>query len=211
MSIGNRDGGGAAFLVPDRHGDQVVVVDVGACTVPGEPHKHRVGAGEFVVHPRLAHGPELRAAPHAPPVAFFNNGIQTMREDDGSTSTLKRIIVDRTRQKLYAYEGDVLFMKESISTGVEMTPTPRGVFTIYKKTPSRYMQGPIKGMTEQYYDLPGVPWNLYFSHEGAVIHGAYWHDKFGQRWSHGCVNLSLESAKKLYEWADVGTKVTVRD
>jgi lipoprotein-anchoring transpeptidase ErfK/SrfK len=72
------------------------------------------------------------------------------------------------------------------------------------------MQGPLKGVSGQVYDLPGVPWDLYFTAEGAVIHGAYWHDKFGQPWSHGCVNLSPQNAKKLYLWADIGTTVIVR-
>jgi lipoprotein-anchoring transpeptidase ErfK/SrfK len=92
-----------------------------------------------------------------------------------------------------------------------LTPTPRGTFTIYKKTPSRYMQGPLPGISDQYYDLPGVPWTLYFTQEGAAIHGAYWHNNFGQRWSHGCVNVSLTEAETLYRWADVGTQVIVRD
>lgn len=132
--------------------------------------------------------------------------------DDGSgVVSTKRILVDRSDQKLYAYEGDTLFMEESISTGKELTPTPRGNFIVYRKTPSRYMQGPLPGISDQYYDLPGVPWNLYFTKQGGVIHGAYWHENFGEPWSHGCVNLPPEKAKELYHWADNGTPVTVRD
>lgn len=123
----------------------------------------------------------------------------------------QRIIVDLSDQRLYAYDGDVLFMEEPISTGLAVTPTPRGKFTIFKKTPSRHMQGPIPDVSDQYFDLPGVPWNLYFTYEGAVIHGAYWHDQFGKRWSHGCVNLSPQKAKELYEWANEGASVVVRD
>lgn len=131
--------------------------------------------------------------------------------DGVNASSTKRIIVKRRAQKLYAYEGEVLFMETRISTGVELTPTPRGAFTVFKKTPSRYMQGPIPGISDQYYDLPGVPWNLYFTEQGAVIHGAYWHNNFGKRASHGCVNLLPEEAKKLYLWAEVGTRVVVQD
>jgi hypothetical protein len=125
-------------------------------------------------------------------------------------STTKRIVVDVSEQKLYAYDGDDLFIEESISTGLEFTPTPKGEFTVFRMTPSRFMQGPIPGVSDQAYDLPGVPWNLYFTREGAVIHGAYWHDSFGKKWSHGCVNVSPESAKKLYEWAELGMTVTVK-
>lgn len=128
-----------------------------------------------------------------------------------NASTTKRIVVNRSEEMLYAYDGDVLYMKEPISTGLEFTPTPRGIFSVFYKTPSRYMQGPIPGVSDQEYDLPGVPWNLYFTSDGAVIHGAYWHDHFGQPWSHGCVNLAPQNAKKLYEWADLGTPVVVED
>lgn len=127
-----------------------------------------------------------------------------------SPKTDKRIVVDISSETLYAYDGESLFMKELISTGLEFTPTPNGSFTVFRKTPSRYMQGPIEGVSDQYYDLPGVPWNLYFTTGGAVIHGAYWHNHFGEPWSHGCVNLSPENAQKLYNWADIRTSVHVK-
>ena len=128
-----------------------------------------------------------------------------------STSTNKKIVVDRSEQTLYAYQGSELFMKEKVSTGLPDMPTPRGSFKIFSKLPSRYMQGPLPGISDQEYDLPGVPWTMYFTAEGAAIHGAYWHDKFGQVWSHGCVNLPIDKAEELYKWADIGTRVIVQD
>jgi len=125
--------------------------------------------------------------------------------------TTKHIVVDLSAEMLYAYDGDTLFMQEPISTGLDSTPTPNGSFRVFRKTPSRYMQGPIPGVSLQYYDLPGVPWNLYFTSDGAVIHGAYWHDHFGKPWSHGCVNLPPQKARELYEWADIGTPVKVQN
>lgn len=125
--------------------------------------------------------------------------------------TNKKIIVDRSEQKLYAYDGEELFMEVLVSTGLDDLPTPRGNFNIFEKTPSRYMQGPLPGISEQYYDLPGVPWTMYFTYQGGAIHGAYWHDKFGSQWSHGCVNLVPTDSEKLYDWADLGTTVIVRD
>lgn len=142
--------------------------------------------------------------------SFLDDGPKEV-EVGTIASSSKRIIIDRSDQKIYAYEGKTLFAEEKVSTGIEITPTPRGIFHIYKKTPSRYMQGPIPEISEKTYDLPGVPWNLYFTKEGAVIHGAYWHDKFGQPWSNGCTNLQPEQAKKLYMWAELGTEVLVRD
>lgn len=140
---------------------------------------------------------------------FNDDGDHRIVKGDHPTTT-KRIVVDLSKEMLYAYDGDVLFMQEPISTGLEFTPTPRGTFTVFAMTPSRYMQGPLPGVSSQVYDLPGVPWNLYFTKDGAVIHGAYWHDHFGEPWSHGCVNLAPENARKLYAWAELGITVTVQ-
>jgi hypothetical protein len=133
------------------------------------------------------------------------------KDKPAGTST-KKIVVKRSTQTMTAYDGDNIFMTATTSTGLDNTPTPRGVFTIYRKTPSRYMQGPLPYLaSDDYYDLPGVPWNLYFTEGGAVVHGAYWHDNFGTQHSHGCVNLTPEDARKVYNWADIGTKVVVQD
>ncbi|MDO8430492.1 MAG: L,D-transpeptidase [Candidatus Taylorbacteria bacterium] len=142
--------------------------------------------------------------------SFYDEGDKYMK-DIGPEPITKRIIVDLSEQTLYAYDGDILFMKEAVSTGLKDTPTDVGNFKVYKKTPSRYMQGPIEGVSDQYYDLPGVPWNLYFTYDGNVIHGAYWHDNFGKLWSHGCVNLPPEKARELYKWTPGGTAVIVQE
>jgi len=140
---------------------------------------------------------------------LYDEGERDLTEH-AATST-KRIVVDRSDQTLTAFDDHELFMQIDISTGLELTPTPRGTFRIFRKTPSRYMQGPLPGISNDFYDLPGVPWNLYFTEQGAVIHGAYWHNSFGSRYSHGCVNLSPSEARELYTWAELGTSVVVRD
>jgi len=66
-----------------------------------------------------------------------------------------------------------------------------------------------------YYNLPNVPHIMYFYNEsvpkwqGYGIHGAYWHNNFGNPMSHGCVNMQLGDAEALYNWADVGTRVII--
>ena len=50
------------------------------------------------------------------------------------------------------------------------------------------------------YDVSAVPWAMRFK-AGLYLHAAYWHDAFGVRRSHGCVNLSPRDARALYEWA----------
>lgn len=169
---------------------------------------YKIVFDEWLRYPERAHRNLYVAADYVQ--ALLDEGPQVSTRDTPTTTT-KWILIDRSSQTLSAYEGEVLFVQEKISTGLEFTPTPRGTFTVYKKTPSRYMQGPIPGISTKFYDLPGVPWNLYFTHQGAVIHGAYWHDHFGEQWSNGCVNLPPERAKILYQWADLGTRVIVQD
>ena len=169
---------------------------------------HKIAFNEPIRYPERVRGNWYVAGEFVRP--FEDVGVLDLSGGVKASST-KRILVDRSEQMLYAYEGDTLFMQERISTGLTSTPTPRGTFTVYKKTPTRYMQGPLPNVSGQYYDLPGVPWDLYFTYQGGAIHGAYWHNNFGEPWSHGCVNLPPEKAKMLYEWADLGTPVTVID
>jgi lipoprotein-anchoring transpeptidase ErfK/SrfK len=44
---------------------------------------------------------------------------------------------------------------------------------------------------------------MYFD-GGISLHGTYWHDLFGYRQSHGCVNLSISDARWIFEWSQAG-------
>ncbi|HQY92540.1 LysM peptidoglycan-binding domain-containing protein [Caldilinea sp.] len=109
--------------------------------------------------------------------------------------------VDLTNQTLTAWQGDVPVMFTAISSGRANTPTVTGRFTIGNKYKAQRMTGPG-------YDLPNVPWVMYF-HQGYAIHGAYWHNNFGAPMSHGCVNMRSNEAEMLYNWAAAGTEVYV--
>lgn len=137
-----------------------------------------------------------------------SDGEQILGNQQVTTS--KRIVIDLSDHMIYAYDGNYLYLTTKVSTGIDATPTPLGTFSVYKKTPSRYMQGPLPGVSDVPFDLPGVPWNLYFTLDGAVIHGSYWHDRYGTDQSNGCINLPPEIAKILYDWAPLGTPVTVQ-
>jgi lipoprotein-anchoring transpeptidase ErfK/SrfK len=96
-----------------------------------------------------------------------------------------------------------MVMSTPVSTGTRKTPTPRGTFRIYRKYAKQRMRGPG-------YDLPNVPWVMYFRRGGYAIHGTYWHSNFGQPMSHGCVNMPIGEAAWLYQWASNGTVVVVQ-
>lgn len=113
----------------------------------------------------------------------------------------KQIVVDLSEQRVYAFENGVLLRTFVVSTGLPATPTVTGDYAIYARHDSQRMVGPD-------YDLPGVPWVMYF-YQGYGFHGTYWHNNFGQPMSHGCVNMRTPEAAWLYEWAPLGTAVRV--
>lgn len=117
-------------------------------------------------------------------------------QDDG-----RWIDVNLSEQRVYVYEGDVQVNSFLVSTGLPETPTVTGEYRIYVKVPIQDMSGPG-------YYLPDVPWVMYFYDEYG-FHGTYWHNNFGTPMSRGCVNLTVADAAWLYDWASVGTRVSV--
>jgi len=114
----------------------------------------------------------------------------------------KWIDVSLSRQRLTAYVGTSAVYSTLISSGLKYYPTPTGHFQVLYKLQAQRMTGPG-------YDLPGVPWVMYFTYGGHAIHGTYWHKNFGRPMSHGCLNLPTPVASWLYVWAGVGTPVYV--
>ncbi len=118
----------------------------------------------------------------------------------------KLITVDLAKQRLYAWENGKIKKRFRVSTGMYYTPTVKGSFTVYKKVDLQDMRGyfpPYKP-----YFIKNVPHVMYF-HKSYAIHGTHWHSKFGERASHGCVNLGLWDAQWLYAWSPMGTRVEV--
>ncbi|HCM37237.1 MAG: hypothetical protein UV61_C0024G0016 [Candidatus Gottesmanbacteria bacterium GW2011_GWB1_43_11] len=117
----------------------------------------------------------------------------------------KRIEVDLTNQHVYAFEGDKKVFDFLISSG-KWGLTPTGTFTIQYKTRSQLMKGGTQALGTYYY-LPNVPYVQFFGNseipwsKGFSFHGTYWHNNFGHPMSHGCINMRIEDAEKLYYWA----------
>lgn len=184
-----------------------VVLRVEKTVRQGNRDWFKITFDEWVRYPERL-GPDLYVASDA--VRSFAREAPHDSDRNTPRPAAKRIIIDLSEQKLYAVDGARVYMEAPVSTGLDGSPTEPGSFHIFRKMPSRYMQGPIPGSTDDEYDLPGVPWTMYFTHEGAAIHGAYWHNDFGEQHSHGCVNLVPETARKLYDWTPLNTPVLVR-
>jgi lipoprotein-anchoring transpeptidase ErfK/SrfK len=136
----------------------------------------------------------------------------------------KRIEVSIADQRLRAYEGDTLVLETLVSTGVSPNDTETGRFRVRYKVLVEDMRGATDAQGNVVwvvgdggkeppgsipYGVPDVPNVMYVNLDAEALHGAYWHNNFGQRMSHGCINLPLPVAEFLYGWAPLGIPVTV--
>ncbi len=132
-----------------------------------------------------------------------------------TTGGNKHIYVDLTKQRLLAYEGDQLIYDFAVSTG-KWNPTPTGDFKIWIWLRYTRMAGGNTAIGT-YYNLPNVPYTMYFYNDstpkswGYSLHGTYWHNNFGHPMSHGCVNMKIEEAGKIFYWtqASPDTPITI--
>jgi len=143
----------------------------------------------------------------------------------------KMIEVDIATQTLYAYQGSTLISSTLISTGLDPNGTETGTFHVRYKLEKQDMEGTTgpdgeviavgedadeltreQGeLNAERYTVEDVPSVMYINMDAEALHGAYWHNNFGQRMSHGCINQPVEFANFLYGWAPLGTVVWVHE
>lgn len=124
----------------------------------------------------------------------------------GPTDAKKHIEVNLSQQRLYAYEHGRIANTFLISSGVWKYPTPVVKTAVLNKIPVKRYRWSYGENHPDNYDLPGVEYNLRI-YGSYYIHGAYWHNNFGYRMSHGCINLDEQDAEWIYGWAEVGVPV----
>ena len=109
----------------------------------------------------------------------------------------KRVQIDLSTHRLSCIEGEHEVYSAPFASGLPGTRTPKGEFHVIIKRHTRRMTG---GEGDDYYDLPGVPFPVYFTWSGVAIHGTYWHNDYGRPKSHGCVNVPSKDAKWIFRW-----------
>ena len=107
--------------------------------------------------------------------------------------------IDIDAQTLTCFEGRTAVFSTRISSGVAGMATPRGEHRVLYK---RYTSRMIGGSEGNRYDLPGVAFPVYFTWSTVAIHGTYWHNDFGRRHSHGCVNVTNQAAQWIFRWTE---------
>lgn len=123
----------------------------------------------------------------------------------------KQIVIDLGDQHLYAYQGGQLVYSFIMSSGRAGAPTYPGEYRVQSKIPRAY----------------GSTWNIWMPYwlgiywAGSLengIHGlpvtpggqVVWAEYLGRPISFGCIVLGTDPARLLYEWAPVGTPVSIR-
>ena len=176
-----------------RPGEAVAMVPVGEVLV------ERYGLDTEPVRQRNV--PTYDEALFVPPVAIPDPDAAPAPPGPG-----RSIVISLGQQALWAYDGNRVVRSTYVSTGTERFRTPPGLFFVNSKIDVQTMAGVLGGES---YNVPDVPWVMYFTDRGHAIHGAYWHENFGAPMSHGCVNLPLDVAEWMYSWAPMGMPVLI--
>ncbi|MCY1062363.1 L,D-transpeptidase [Nannocystis sp. SCPEA4] len=109
--------------------------------------------------------------------------------------------VDVGSQTLAIMRGQQPVFVTLVSSGTGHKPntaTPRGIYRIRNKLAYGPMRNRPEDAEDSPYHVEAVPWVQYFYRRFA-LHASYWHDGFGHRKSHGCVNLSPRDARYVFE------------
>jgi LysM repeat protein len=123
----------------------------------------------------------------------------------------KRVLINLSEQHLYAYQGDQLVFSFVASSGAAPSYTRSGEFRVQSKILNAY----------------GSTWNLWMPYwmgiywAGSTENGIHalpilsngqtlWAGYLGRPVSYGCIVLGTEEARMLYNWAEIGTPVSIR-
>lgn len=121
-----------------------------------------------------------------------------------TVALFRKIEIDLGSQRAYLFENNQVVNSWAVSTGLPGTLTPTGNFKVFAHTEMQDM-GCYEGAP---YCTEDVPWITWFT-TNIGFHGTYWHNNYGTRMSHGCVNLPIDLAKYVYDWSPVGVEVAV--
>jgi len=116
------------------------------------------------------------------------------------------IRVDVSEQTLNAYQDGALVYSALVSTGLPSYPTPIDRTQITDKLLWHDYVWSYGADNPNNYALMDVKYNLRFRPH-YYLHYAYWHNNFGNRMSHGCVNMAYDDVQWIYHWANIGAVV----
>ncbi len=119
----------------------------------------------------------------------------------------KSIFIKLKTQTMEKRVNGVAIKAFKISSGLAKTPTPVGEYKVLNKHPRAWSRSAKLWM----------PYWMAFTSRGHGLHelpewpggkkeGA---NHLGRPASHGCVRMGIGTAKEMYEWATIGTRITI--
>lgn len=128
-------------------------------------------------------------------------------------ATVRSIEVNLSTQTLYRKENGTVVDSWSVATGRPGgAETYTGNYAVGWKTPEQTLRAAFRdaGRENETYEVPGVQWVMYFNGDQA-FHGVYWQDNhlYGRPGSNGCIGMTNDQAKMLYDWAPEGTEISI--
>jgi L,D-transpeptidase catalytic domain/Bacterial SH3 domain len=112
-----------------------------------------------------------------------------------------------------AREGDVTVRSFYAIKGTPRYPTPQGTWSIVRRVANETMDSATVGIPRTApggYYLKNVLYTQYFRGSGESLHYNWWSSAWGTQGSHGCLGLSLADSRWLWDWASIGTPVSIR-
>ncbi len=183
----------------------------GSLAAPGEPLVPSIPTGNLLG--ALSGGVDAAMSLPQAMLAPLQEIGSSLKQADRLRS--REIRVSLGLQILYMLEAGEVIATFPILTGQQGMETPPGSYEVLSKSPATTMEGAIGTPLE--YRVENVPWCLFFIGRTYAIHGNYWkpEEYFGKQptWtgSHGCVGLLPENARQVYDWAALGTKITIEE
>ncbi|MFT3662830.1 MAG: L,D-transpeptidase [Gordonia sp. (in: high G+C Gram-positive bacteria)] len=187
--------------------------------------------------PAVASAEPVTVIPGLPPVEVPQiPGLQTPEkqtptpEEQAPTTTTKKsdwptmpkvgtrtgyvALADNASHTIYWWKDGEELRKMPISMGSDKHPTPNGVYRTKEKNRDMYMDSSTYGVpidsAEGYRTY--VEYATRMSNSGIFIHAAPWSvaQQGVSNVSHGCINVSTENGKWVYDNIDRGTPVVVK-
>lgn len=121
----------------------------------------------------------------------------------------KWIEYNRTTYTVTLHQGDsVYWSTDQTADGKASTPTITGIFSVLRKVYVTSMPNPPSPVP-----LDNIHYVTYWESTGYAFHEGWWltNAKIHTGISHGCVNMWLQDAKTVYDFATIGMPVWVHD
>jgi lipoprotein-anchoring transpeptidase ErfK/SrfK len=124
----------------------------------------------------------------------------------------KRIVISISRQRMWVYENGQVRWEWPASTGIASSPTMPGIYQVTSHDGTAYasnwnlhmpyFMSIYEAVPGFYNGIHGFPWR-----SGSQI---LWESALGRPVTYGCILISTQNARLLYEWAQDGVVTEIQ-